>query len=231
MIYKFSHSGEVTWPSPRYPESFWLLWRIQSSYQHFVFRFRISLKNGFRRKLNHPKQSKSPNPLLIPITYLSHYQFTNIMSYSENFKFLSLDSESHQNLGLNASWTVWIREDHPTCSWCPHYYLWYNRPYLGISHIWACPITAVTLAKMFVNLGPDIFLQAIGQHANCIESRSPDPLNKSHLGISHIWACPITAVTLAKMLVNLGPDMFYQLLANMLFALRAGHLTPLKSPI
>ena len=68
----------------------------------------------------------------------------------------------------------------------PHDHLWYNRPYLGISHIWACLITAVTLAKTFVNLGPDIFLQAIGQHANCIESRSPDPLNKSHLGISHI---------------------------------------------
>ena len=78
---------------------------------------------------------------------------------------------------------------------------------------------------------PRHFLQAIGQHAICIESRSPDPLNKSHLGISHIWACPITAVTLAKMLINLGPDIFCQLLANTLFALRAGHLTLLKSPI
>ena len=78
---------------------------------------------------------------------------------------------------------------------------------------------------------PRHVLPAIGQHAICIESKSPDPLNKSHLGISHIWACPITAVTLAKMLVNLGPDMFYQLLANTLFALRAGHLTPLRSPI
>ena len=180
MIYESSHSGEVTWPSPRYPESFWLLWRIQSSYQYFMFRFRISLKNGFRHKLNHPKQRKSPNPLLIPITYLSHYRFIHIMSYSENFKFPSLDSESHQNLGLNASWTVWIGADHPTCSWCPHYYLWYNRPYLGISHIWACLITAVTLAEMFVNLGPDIF---------------------------------------------------YKLLANTLVALRAGHLTPLINPI
>ena len=78
---------------------------------------------------------------------------------------------------------------------------------------------------------PRHFLQAIGQHASCIESRSPDPLNKSHLGISHIWACPITAVTLAKMLLNLGPNIFCQLLANTLFALRAGHLTLLKSPI
>src|ERR1700693_6204328 len=78
---------------------------------------------------------------------------------------------------------------------------------------------------------PRHFLQAIGQHASCIESRSPDPLNKSHLSISHIWACPIIAVTLAKMLVNLRPDIFYQLLANTLFALRAGHLTLLKSPI
>ena len=81
----------------------------------------------------------------------------------------------------------------------PHDHLWYNRPYLGISHIWACPITAVTLAKTFViNSQPRHFLPAIGQHAIYIESRSPDPLNKSHLGISHIWACPITAVTLAK---------------------------------
>ena len=78
---------------------------------------------------------------------------------------------------------------------------------------------------------PRHFLQAIGQHTICIESRSVDPLNKSHLGISHIWACPITAVTLAKMLINLGPDIFCQLLANTLFALRAGHLTLLKSPI
>ena len=78
---------------------------------------------------------------------------------------------------------------------------------------------------------PRHFLQAIGQHVSCIKSRSPDPLNKSHLGISHIWACPITAVTLAKMLINLGPDIFCQLLANTLFALRAGHLTLLKSPI
>src|SRR6202034_590406 len=72
----------------------------------------------------------------------------------------------------------------------PHDHLWYNRPYLGTSHIWACPITAVTLAKTF--------LPAIGQHAIYIESRSPDPLNKSHSGISHIWACLITAVTPAK---------------------------------
>ena len=119
MIYKSSHLKEVTWPSLRYPESFWLLQRIQSSNQHFRFRFRISLKNGFRHKLKHSKQRKSPNPLLIPITYISHYRFIHIMSYSENFKFPSLNSNSHQNLGLNASWTVWIREDHPTCSWCP----------------------------------------------------------------------------------------------------------------
>src|ERR1700685_1710974 len=65
-----------------------------------MFRFRISLKNGFRHKLNHPKQRKSPNLLLIPITYLSHYRFIHNMSYSENFKFPSLNSESHQNLGL-----------------------------------------------------------------------------------------------------------------------------------
>src|ERR1700683_21487 len=81
----------------------------------------------------------------------------------------------------------------------PHDHLWYNRPYLGISHIWACLITAVTLAQTFViNSRPRHFLPAIGQHAIYIESRSPDPLNKSHLGISHIWACLITAVTLAK---------------------------------
>ena len=34
---------------------------------------------------------------------------------------------------------------------------------------------------------PRNFLQAIGQHTIYIESRSPDPLNKSHLGISHTW--------------------------------------------
>src|SRR6202050_211705 len=51
---------------------------------------------------------------------------------------------------------------------------------------------------------PRHFLPAIGQHAICIESRSPDPLNKSHLGISHIWACLITAVTLAKTLSYSG---------------------------
>src|SRR6202050_3110726 len=155
---------------------------MQSSHQHFVFRFRISLKNGFRCKSNHPKQRKSPNLFLIPITYLSHYQFIHIRSYSNNFKFPSLDSESHQNLGG-----------------APHDHLWYNRPYLGISHIWACPITAVTLAKTFaINSRPRHFLPAIGQHAIYIESRSPDPLNKSHLGISHIWACPLIAVFLAN---------------------------------
>ena len=55
--------------------------------------------------------------------------------------------------------------------------------------------------------------------------------NRPYLGISHIWACLITAVTLAKTFVNFSPDIFYKLLANTLFALRAGHLTPLKSPI
>ena len=55
--------------------------------------------------------------------------------------------------------------------------------------------------------------------------------NRPYLGISHIWACPIIAVTLAKMFVNLGPDIFYKLLANMLFMLRAGHLTPLINTI
>src|ERR1700728_1211964 len=45
---------------------------------------------------------------------------------------------------------------------------------------------------------PRHFLPAIGQHAICIESRSHDPLNKSHLGISHIWACPLIAVFLAN---------------------------------
>ena len=45
---------------------------------------------------------------------------------------------------------------------------------------------------------PRCFLPAIGQHAICIESRSPDPLKKSHLGISHIWACPLITVFLAN---------------------------------
>jgi hypothetical protein len=54
---------------------------------------------------------------------------------------------------------------------------------------------------------------------------------RPYLGISHIWACLITAVTLAKTLGNLGPDIFYKLLANTLVALRAGHLTPLINPI
>jgi hypothetical protein len=60
MVYRSSHLEEVTWPSSRHPESFWLLWRIHSSYQHFVPRFRISSKNGSRKKLNHPKQRRSP---------------------------------------------------------------------------------------------------------------------------------------------------------------------------
>src|ERR1700683_933644 len=60
-------------------------------------------------------------------------------------------------------------------------------------------VTYSTLAKTFViNSRPRHFLPAIVKHAIYIEIRSPDPLNKSHLGISHIWACPITAVTLAK---------------------------------
>src|ERR1700691_2863016 len=45
---------------------------------------------------------------------------------------------------------------------------------------------------------PSHVLPAIGQHAICIESRSPDPLKKSHLGISHIWACPLITVFLAN---------------------------------
>ena len=50
----------------------------------------------------------------------------------------------------------------------------------------------------FKNSQPNCFLPAIGQHAIYVESRSPDPFNKYYLGISHIWARPITAVTLAN---------------------------------
>ena len=45
---------------------------------------------------------------------------------------------------------------------------------------------------------PRHILPAIGQQAICIESRSPDPFKKSHLGISHIWACPLITVFLAN---------------------------------
>ena len=80
MVYRWSHLEEVTWPSPQHSGSFWLLWRIQSSYQHFVPRFRISSKNGSRKKLNHPKRRRSPNPLPMYITDLSILGATVIFS-------------------------------------------------------------------------------------------------------------------------------------------------------
>src|ERR1700683_4366234 len=87
----------------------------------------------------------------------------------------------------------------PPAPGAPHDHLWYNRPYLGISHIWACPITAVTLAKMFViNSRPRHFLQLLANTLFTLRAGHLTPFNKSHLGISHIWACPLIAVFLAN---------------------------------
>lgn len=111
-MYKLSHLEEVTWPSSQYPGSFWPLQRIQNRYHHSVFRFKFSLKNGSKHKLNHSKQRRSP----FPDTY---QWFVHIGSCGENFKFPSSDSESPQKLSLEASWMVPIRGGYPTCSWCP----------------------------------------------------------------------------------------------------------------
>ena len=73
-------------------------------------RFIISSKNGSGCKLNHSKQEViQPSPD-------THHQFIHIWSYSENLKFCSLNLDSPQNLGLDASWTIPIRGGYLTYS-------------------------------------------------------------------------------------------------------------------
>src|ERR1700683_2769523 len=51
---------------------------------------------------------------------MAHHRFGHNGSYSHNFKFPSLDSESPQKMGLDTFWTGQIKGGHPTLSSCPN---------------------------------------------------------------------------------------------------------------
>ena len=95
------HLSHTWYPSPIFPYL-----ELQQKFWISLFGCGIPSKFRSRYMLNHPIQRRSPNHI-------------HIGSYSEKFEFPSLDLESPQNLGLDASWTIQIIGDYLTCSWYP----------------------------------------------------------------------------------------------------------------
>ena len=96
-----------------YPSGIWSYWNTHWEFWISLFRFRISLKNGSRCKLNGLIWNGSPNPLLD-----TKYWFGCSRGYRPDIKFLFLYSQSPWKMGLNTSWMKWIGGGHTIPFWC-----------------------------------------------------------------------------------------------------------------
>jgi len=96
-----------------YPSGIWSYWNTHWEFWISLFRFRISLKNGSRCKLNELIRSGSPDPLLD-----TKYWFGCSRGYRPDIKFLFLYSQSPWKMGLNTSWMKWIGGGHTIPFWC-----------------------------------------------------------------------------------------------------------------
>ena len=96
------------WPEPLLVSQslFWVLQMLQARSEISIFRFRISLKNGSRYKLNHPNWRRSNFPLL---AFRGYFVFSHLIRKGTNMG--PLDLESPQTGAPKNIWIVHFGQD------------------------------------------------------------------------------------------------------------------------